>query len=110
MCEGVHHSSPLPPTISLFLNTAQDPATHPLPSHTPHTLTPNPTPPNSPRRTDEDMFIAIEAARKTPRMVADAFECTVGQKPSRAPFYLNDPGEVQLLMARLVGVNLGHLS
>ncbi|KAG1664974.1 hypothetical protein FOA52_001986 [Chlamydomonas sp. UWO 241] len=55
-------------------------------------------------RTDEDMFIAIEAARQTPRMVADVFECTVGQKPSRAPFYLNDPAEVQQLMSQLVGL------
>ena len=29
-------------------------------------------------------------------MVAEIFECTVGQKPSRAPFYLNDPAEVSV--------------
>ena len=29
------------------------------------------------------------------------FECTVGQKPSRAPFYLNDPAEVLQLLARV---------
>ncbi len=39
-------------------------------------------------------------------MVAEIFECTVGQKPSRAPFYLNDPAEVLQLMARMVGVHL----
>ena len=74
------------------------------------------------------MFVAIETARKVrvlgcrptgmdppshlpslpqaPRMVAEVFECTVGQKPSRAPFYLNDPAEVLQLMARMVGVHL----
>ncbi|GAX81964.1 hypothetical protein CEUSTIGMA_g9392.t1 [Chlamydomonas eustigma] len=57
-------------------------------------------------RSDEDMFVAIETARATPRMVADIFECTVGQKPSRAPFYLNDPAEVLQLMSRL---NMVHL-
>ena len=34
------------------------------------------------------------------------YACTVGQKPSRAPFYLNDPGEVLHMLARLVGINL----
>ena len=29
------------------------------------------------------------------------FECTVGQKPSRAPYYLNDPSEVMQLLARV---------
>mmetsp|Transcript_6377 Transcript_6377/g.19782 ORF Transcript_6377/g.19782 Transcript_6377/m.19782 type:complete len:833 (-) Transcript_6377:104-2602(-) len=59
-------------------------------------------------RTDEDMFIALEAARSTPRMVADVFECTVGQKPSRAPFYLNDPSEVQQLMVQLTHPGMMH--
>ncbi|GFH10595.1 glyco_transf_20 domain-containing protein, partial [Haematococcus lacustris] len=34
------------------------------------------------------------------------YACTVGQKPSRAPFYLNDPAEVRHLLARLVGIHL----
>ena len=34
----------------------------------------------------------------------------VGQKPSRAPYYLNDPAEVLQLMARLVGVTLDSRS
>jgi len=29
------------------------------------------------------------------------FACTVGQKPSKAPFYLNDTAEVAQLLARL---------
>ncbi|PNH09141.1 putative alpha,alpha-trehalose-phosphate synthase [UDP-forming] 7 [Tetrabaena socialis] len=41
-----------------------------------------------------------------PHGPAQVFACTVGQKPSRAPFYLNDPEEVLQLLARLVGVSL----
>mmetsp|Transcript_7436 Transcript_7436/g.16134 ORF Transcript_7436/g.16134 Transcript_7436/m.16134 type:complete len:857 (+) Transcript_7436:209-2779(+) len=58
-------------------------------------------------RTDEDMFTSIETARLTPKMTAEVFACTVGQKPSRAPFYLNDPGEVLQLMSRLVKLTGG---
>ena len=57
-------------------------------------------------RSDEEMFITLEGVRSTPSMVVEVFECTVGQKPSRAPFYLNDPQEVLGLMARLVGVQI----
>lgn len=32
------------------------------------------------------------------------FACTVGQKPSRAPFYVNDTADVALLLARLAQV------
>lgn len=32
------------------------------------------------------------------------FACTVGQKPSRAPFYVNDTNEVELLLSRLAKV------
>lgn len=38
--------------------------------------------------------------------LVQVFACTVGQKPSRAPFYLDDPGEVLKLLARLVDVSL----
>ena len=32
---------------------------------------------------------------------AQVFACTVGQKPSKAPFYLNDTSEVAYLLSRL---------
>ena len=32
---------------------------------------------------------------------AQVFACTVGQKPSKAPFYLNDTSEVAHLLSRL---------
>lgn len=35
---------------------------------------------------------------------AQVFACTVGQKPSRAPFYVNDTMEVAALLSRLAGV------
>mmetsp|Transcript_2058 Transcript_2058/g.5209 ORF Transcript_2058/g.5209 Transcript_2058/m.5209 type:complete len:929 (+) Transcript_2058:1462-4248(+) len=61
-------------------------------------------------RSDEDMFTSIETMRASPQMMtSEVYACTVGQKPSRAPFYLNDPGEVLHLLARLVGMNLQNL-
>jgi trehalose 6-phosphate synthase/phosphatase len=36
------------------------------------------------------------------------FACTVGQKPSRAPFYVNDTLEVAALLSRLAGVEGDH--
>ncbi|GFR42321.1 hypothetical protein Agub_g3228 [Astrephomene gubernaculifera] len=59
-------------------------------------------------RSDEDMYTSIENMKTSPTMTAEVFACTVGQKPSRAPFYLNDPGEVLQLLARLVDVPLPH--
>ncbi|KAG2502215.1 hypothetical protein HYH03_000701 [Edaphochlamys debaryana] len=58
-------------------------------------------------RSDEDMYTSIDNLMKSsPSMTAEVFACTVGQKPSRAPFYLNDPAEVLQLLARLVNVPL----
>eukprot|EP00198_Chlamydomonas_reinhardtii_P008729 XP_001698066.1 trehalose-6-phosphate synthase/phosphatase [Chlamydomonas reinhardtii] len=57
-------------------------------------------------RSDEDMYTSIENMKSLPTMTAEVFACTVGQKPSRAPFYLNDPVEVLQLLARLVNVPL----
>lgn len=49
-------------------------------------------------RSDEDMFESIAGAVKVQRLAAAAavevFACTVGQKPSRARYYLDDPAEV----------------
>lgn len=62
-------------------------------------------------RSDEEMFTSIEAVRSSPRMMSsEVYAVTVGQKPSRAPFYLNDPQEVLYLLAQLVGITLPHSS
>lgn len=58
-------------------------------------------------RSDEDMFNAIEHPPfSNARNSAEVFACTVGQKPSRAPFYLNDHMEVLDLLARITGTTL----
>ncbi|GIL85506.1 hypothetical protein Vretimale_13398 [Volvox reticuliferus] len=54
-------------------------------------------------RSDEDMYSSIDTMKSK---TAQVFACTVGQKPSRAPYYLNDPGEVLQLLARLVDISL----
>ena len=46
-------------------------------------------------RSDEDMFAAMEGhVAFSPHVQAEVFACTVGQKPSRAPFYVNEPADV----------------
>jgi len=58
-------------------------------------------------RSDEDMFTSLETMRANPRLMSsEVYACTVGQKPSRAPFYLNDPSDVLHLLARLVNISL----
>lgn len=57
-------------------------------------------------RADEDMFNAVEQHATAPGLPAEAFCCVVGQKPSRAPHYLNDSVEVVQLLAHLAGVTL----
>ncbi|KAK9815725.1 hypothetical protein WJX72_008591 [[Myrmecia] bisecta] len=52
-------------------------------------------------RSDEDMFTAMEHVTFSPHMPAEVFACTVGQKPSKAPFYVNDTAEVAAILARL---------
>jgi trehalose 6-phosphate synthase/phosphatase len=57
-------------------------------------------------RSDEEMYAALETrAREAPSMLAsDAlFNCTVGQKPSRAAYFLNDPAEALELLQTLSG-------
>lgn len=34
-------------------------------------------------------------------LIMQVFACTVGQKPSKAPFYFNDTADVASLLARL---------
>ena len=40
--------------------------------------------------------------RPDKRAHAQVFACTVGQKPSKAPFYVNDPAEVLSILGRLI--------
>mmetsp|Transcript_47255 Transcript_47255/g.120542 ORF Transcript_47255/g.120542 Transcript_47255/m.120542 type:complete len:875 (-) Transcript_47255:80-2704(-) len=59
-------------------------------------------------RSDENMFTAIENVHFSPHMPAEVVACTVGQKPSRAPYYLNDAQEVLQILSRLVNVGGGR--
>ena len=47
-------------------------------------------------KSDEDMFEVISGAMAGPSLspVADVFACTVGQKPSKAKYYLEDTTEI----------------
>jgi len=47
-------------------------------------------------KSDEDMFEVITGAMAGPSLspVADVFACTVGQKPSKAKYYLEDTTEI----------------
>ena len=50
-------------------------------------------------RSDEDMFIGLETMAETlGQPSCKVFSATVGQKPSRAPYYVNDQGEVMELL------------
>lgn len=54
-------------------------------------------------RSDEDMFTALSqfADAQTPGKNLASFSCTVGQKPSRASFYVDDSSEVLSLLQTL---------
>lgn len=57
-------------------------------------------------KSDEEMYVALEEAAREGRggLAPEAlFACTVGQKPSRAPFYLNDPSDVLEVLQALCG-------
>ncbi|PSC69557.1 trehalose phosphate synthase [Micractinium conductrix] len=56
-------------------------------------------------RSDEDMFTAMENMQFSPHMPAEVFACTVGQKPSKAPFYVNDPADVVSTLSKLAEVS-----
>ena len=47
------------------------------------------------------MFTAIENIQLSPHQPAEVFACTVGQKPSKAPFYVNDPADVLSTLTKL---------
>ena len=67
----------------------------PLPCQATHTH----TQPRAPA--DEDMFTATDNSQFSPHMPAEVFACTVGQKPSKAPFYVNDPTDVVATLSKL---------
>uniref|UniRef100_A0A1D1YP89 alpha,alpha-trehalose-phosphate synthase (UDP-forming) n=1 Tax=Anthurium amnicola TaxID=1678845 RepID=A0A1D1YP89_9ARAE len=54
-------------------------------------------------RSDEDMFEVITSAMSGPSLspVADVFACTVGQKPSKAKYYLEDTTEIVRMLQAL---------
>lgn len=43
----------------------------------------------------------MESMQFSPHMPAEVFACTVGQKPSKAPFYVNDPADVLATLNKL---------
>lgn len=56
-------------------------------------------------RSDEDMFESIESLmRGAPS--AEVFACTVGQKPSKAKYYLDDVGEVIKMLQGLANASI----
>lgn len=54
-------------------------------------------------RSDEDMFETIDTAmsRNLISYKSEVFGCTVGQKPSEAKYYLDDPSEVIAMLEAL---------
>lgn len=44
---------------------------------------------------------AMESMQFSPHMPAEVYACTVGQKPSKAPFYVNDPADVLATLNKL---------
>ncbi|KAL2324131.1 hypothetical protein Fmac_023189 [Flemingia macrophylla] len=56
-------------------------------------------------RSDEDMFGVIMNARASLSPVAEVFPCTVGQKPSKAKYYLEDTSEILRMLQGLVNAS-----
>jgi trehalose 6-phosphate synthase/phosphatase len=54
-------------------------------------------------RSDEDMFEAITSSTNKPSIpaIAEIFACTVGKKPSKAKYYLDDTVDVIKLLQGL---------
>lgn len=69
-------------------------------------------------RSDEDMFESIDTAMAEPPQspMAEVFACTVGRKPSKAKYYLDDTVEVIKMLENLASVTrpaariIGHVS
>lgn len=58
-------------------------------------------------KSDEDMFESISNAASSSSFAAapEVFACTVGQKPSKARYYLDDTVEVMTLLRRLASAS-----
>lgn len=58
-------------------------------------------------RSDEDMFESILniASSSSPTTAPEVFACTVGQKPSKARYYLDDTVEVMTLLRSLASAS-----
>lgn len=58
-------------------------------------------------RSDEDMFEVITSSMAGPSIAprAEVFACTVGRKPSKAKYYLDDTTEIVRLMQGLASVS-----
>jgi trehalose 6-phosphate synthase/phosphatase len=56
-------------------------------------------------RSDEDMFGVITSARASLSPIADVFPCTVGQKPSKAKYYLEDTSEILRMLQGLANAS-----
>ncbi|XP_052211430.1 alpha,alpha-trehalose-phosphate synthase [UDP-forming] 5 isoform X1 [Diospyros lotus] len=58
-------------------------------------------------RSDEDMFEVIRTAMAGPALspVAEVFACTVGQKPSKAKYYLEDSTEILRMLQGLAAAS-----
>ncbi|KAH1080247.1 hypothetical protein J1N35_020008 [Gossypium stocksii] len=58
-------------------------------------------------RSDEDMFEVIMRAKTSPRLspVAEVFACTVGQKPSKAKYYVEDRSEILRMLQALANAS-----
>ncbi|KAJ6946779.1 alpha,alpha-trehalose-phosphate synthase [Populus alba x Populus x berolinensis] len=58
-------------------------------------------------QSDEDMFEVISSARSGPSLspVAEVFACTVGRKPSKAKYYLEDTSEILRMLQGLAGAS-----
>ncbi|BAT93806.1 alpha,alpha-trehalose-phosphate synthase [UDP-forming] 5 [Vigna umbellata] len=56
-------------------------------------------------RSDEDMFGVIMNARASLSPVAEVFPCTVGQKPSKAKYYLEDTSEILRMLQGLANAS-----
>ncbi|KAM3282953.1 hypothetical protein P3S67_026598 [Capsicum chacoense] len=58
-------------------------------------------------RSDEDMFEVIMSAVSSSSLsaVADVFACTVGQKPSKAKYYLEDNTEILRMLQGLASAS-----
>lgn len=62
-------------------------------------------------RSDEDMFESILSTRFTSSITTpEVFACTVGQKPSKARYYLDDPTDVLALLQGLAASSLSFKS